>query len=275
MDRLAAALGMDPVALRLKNALETGDRIATTNQLIVGEPSTREVIESVAAMPPPIPGFPMTRTPPRRYRADDTAICSSARHRACGGDQESGVFRGFRRLRRGAPSSPSTDSRCTTGERERPGNGDHRRTDRPNRQWDRSGHDGGRRYFSDWIRGSTSASRQTQMTGGAGRSRRRGGPRSGAPPGRRRSVGRRRGVASGRAGHIDRRSSRTGSHRAPGAVPPSDNESSGCAGTRRRPCRICGCGASGGRGCRCRTRPGARRAARHRRMSERRSTRRR
>ncbi|MEK7251721.1 MAG: molybdopterin cofactor-binding domain-containing protein, partial [Actinomycetota bacterium] len=56
MDRLAAALGMDPVALRLKNALETGDRIATTNQLIVGSLPTREVIESVAAMPLPDPG---------------------------------------------------------------------------------------------------------------------------------------------------------------------------------------------------------------------------
>jgi CO/xanthine dehydrogenase Mo-binding subunit len=47
---------MDPVELRLKNALGTGDRIATTNQLIVGSLPTREVIESVAAMPLPDPG---------------------------------------------------------------------------------------------------------------------------------------------------------------------------------------------------------------------------
>jgi CO/xanthine dehydrogenase Mo-binding subunit len=53
MDRLAAALGIDPVALRLKNALASGDRLATTNQLIVGSLPTREVIESVAAMPLP------------------------------------------------------------------------------------------------------------------------------------------------------------------------------------------------------------------------------
>jgi len=56
MDRVAAALGMDPVELRLKNALGTGDRLATTNQLIVGSLPTREVIESVAAMPLPDPG---------------------------------------------------------------------------------------------------------------------------------------------------------------------------------------------------------------------------
>ena len=55
MDRLAAALGMDPVELRLRNALGTGDRIPTSNQLIVGSLPTREVIETVAAMPLPDP----------------------------------------------------------------------------------------------------------------------------------------------------------------------------------------------------------------------------
>ena len=55
MDRLAAALGMDPVALRLHNALASGDRLPTTGQLVVGSLPTREVIESVAAMPLPEP----------------------------------------------------------------------------------------------------------------------------------------------------------------------------------------------------------------------------
>ncbi|HEX5630904.1 MAG TPA: molybdopterin cofactor-binding domain-containing protein, partial [Acidimicrobiia bacterium] len=55
MDRLAAALGMDPVELRLRNALATGDRIPTTGQEIVGSLPTRDVIESVTAMPLPDP----------------------------------------------------------------------------------------------------------------------------------------------------------------------------------------------------------------------------
>ncbi|HAX81585.1 MAG TPA: xanthine dehydrogenase subunit D [Actinobacteria bacterium] len=63
MDRLAAALGLDPVALRLKNALGTGDRLPTTGQPIVGSLPTRTVIESVAAMPLPEPD---ESTDPRR-----------------------------------------------------------------------------------------------------------------------------------------------------------------------------------------------------------------
>ncbi len=55
MDRLAAALAIDPIRFRLQNALASGDRIPTTGQLIVGSLPTREVIESVAAMPLPDP----------------------------------------------------------------------------------------------------------------------------------------------------------------------------------------------------------------------------
>jgi xanthine dehydrogenase D subunit len=51
MDRLAEALGMDPIELRLKNALGHGDRLATTGQLIEGSLPTRRVIESLDAMP--------------------------------------------------------------------------------------------------------------------------------------------------------------------------------------------------------------------------------
>lgn len=53
MDRLASALGMDPVELRLHNALGTGDRLATTGQLIEEPLPTADVIRSVAAMPLP------------------------------------------------------------------------------------------------------------------------------------------------------------------------------------------------------------------------------
>jgi len=51
MDRLAETLGMDPVELRLTNALETGDHLPTTGQLIEGSLPTRRVIESLRDMP--------------------------------------------------------------------------------------------------------------------------------------------------------------------------------------------------------------------------------
>jgi xanthine dehydrogenase D subunit len=55
MDRLAAALGMDPVALRLRNALQPGDRLPT-GQVLTGTAPVREVIEAAAAHPlPPDP----------------------------------------------------------------------------------------------------------------------------------------------------------------------------------------------------------------------------
>jgi CO/xanthine dehydrogenase Mo-binding subunit len=53
MDRLADALGMDPIDLRLHNALATGDRIPTSNQVIEGSLPMREVIETLRAMPLP------------------------------------------------------------------------------------------------------------------------------------------------------------------------------------------------------------------------------
>jgi xanthine dehydrogenase D subunit len=51
MDRLAEELGMDPVELRLRNALQTGDPLATTGQLIEEPLPTREVIEAVRSLP--------------------------------------------------------------------------------------------------------------------------------------------------------------------------------------------------------------------------------
>jgi len=54
MDRLAAALDMDPVELRLRNALETGDTLVT-GQVVTGTAPVREVIEAAVAhdLPPP------------------------------------------------------------------------------------------------------------------------------------------------------------------------------------------------------------------------------
>jgi xanthine dehydrogenase D subunit len=52
MDRLADALGMDPVELRIKNALAPGDRLIT-GQRIDGAAPVKELIEAVAAAPLP------------------------------------------------------------------------------------------------------------------------------------------------------------------------------------------------------------------------------
>jgi CO/xanthine dehydrogenase Mo-binding subunit len=54
MDKLAAALDIDPVELRLLNALGTGDRLPT-GQLITGSLPTAEVIRLAAALPVPEP----------------------------------------------------------------------------------------------------------------------------------------------------------------------------------------------------------------------------
>lgn len=52
MDQLARALSMDPVALRLRNALFTGS-VLPTGQVIRGSAPVREVIERCAALPMP------------------------------------------------------------------------------------------------------------------------------------------------------------------------------------------------------------------------------
>lgn len=78
MDRLAEALGMDPLALRELNALETGDPLPTTGQVIETPLPTREVVASLQAMPMPdeapgshhslLPGGSGLTTEPRHVR---------------------------------------------------------------------------------------------------------------------------------------------------------------------------------------------------------------
>lgn len=78
MDRLAVALGMDPVDLRLRNALGHGDRLPTSGQEITGSLPTAEVIRSAAALPLPdeapdgdprhLPGGLGLTTPPSAVR---------------------------------------------------------------------------------------------------------------------------------------------------------------------------------------------------------------
>ena len=54
MDRLAAALDIDPIELRLLNALEPGGTLAT-GQIVTGSLPTRDVIRRAAALEPPAP----------------------------------------------------------------------------------------------------------------------------------------------------------------------------------------------------------------------------
>jgi CO/xanthine dehydrogenase Mo-binding subunit len=54
IDRLAEELGIDPVELRLLNALEPGDTLPT-GQLVTGSLPTRDVIRRAAALPVPDP----------------------------------------------------------------------------------------------------------------------------------------------------------------------------------------------------------------------------
>jgi len=54
MDKLAAALGMDPVELRIRNALESGDEVIT-GQAIDGPVPVAELLRRVRAFPAPSP----------------------------------------------------------------------------------------------------------------------------------------------------------------------------------------------------------------------------
>jgi xanthine dehydrogenase D subunit len=53
MDRIAAEVGIDPLEVRRRNALRTGDTLATTGQVIETPLPTLEVLDSLAAMPLP------------------------------------------------------------------------------------------------------------------------------------------------------------------------------------------------------------------------------
>ena len=53
MDRMADELGIDPIEFRLRNALGSGDRLSTTGQVIEGSLPTVEVIEQLRSLPLP------------------------------------------------------------------------------------------------------------------------------------------------------------------------------------------------------------------------------
>jgi CO/xanthine dehydrogenase Mo-binding subunit len=61
MDRLADALGLDPLEIRRRNALEPGDPMATSGQIVEGSLPTKRVIEELESIPMPdatIPDHP-------------------------------------------------------------------------------------------------------------------------------------------------------------------------------------------------------------------------
>ncbi|HEX3630492.1 MAG TPA: molybdopterin cofactor-binding domain-containing protein [Candidatus Dormibacteraeota bacterium] len=62
MDKLAAALSIDPVALRIKNALRTGS-ILPTGQVIEGSAPVRECLQRLAGLPLPPEDSPLDRDP--------------------------------------------------------------------------------------------------------------------------------------------------------------------------------------------------------------------
>jgi xanthine dehydrogenase D subunit len=73
MDRLAAALGMDPVDLRLRNALASGD-VLPTGQRITGTAPVAECIRAAVAHPlPPPAGDGLLERPGGAGRTDDPA----------------------------------------------------------------------------------------------------------------------------------------------------------------------------------------------------------
>jgi xanthine dehydrogenase D subunit len=63
MDRLARALGMDPVALRVRNAVDRGS-VLPTGQIVRGSAPVREVIERCAVLPMPEEAPPDDRRDP-------------------------------------------------------------------------------------------------------------------------------------------------------------------------------------------------------------------
>ena len=60
MDKLAAEIGISPLELRRRNALSTGDVMSTTGQVIQTPLPVTDVIDSLAAMPLPEPGVSFT-----------------------------------------------------------------------------------------------------------------------------------------------------------------------------------------------------------------------
>src|SRR5205085_2324681 len=62
MDKLAAVLGIDPLQLRMTNALRTGS-VLPTGQRIEGKAPVRECLQRLAGLPLPPEDSPLDRDP--------------------------------------------------------------------------------------------------------------------------------------------------------------------------------------------------------------------
>jgi CO/xanthine dehydrogenase Mo-binding subunit len=167
MDRLAAELGMDPLALRVRNALERGDDLATTGQHVEHPLPTSEVIRAVAAMP--LPGRVMRiRVTCRAGPVSPPAgVAWSAAPGTPSGSRTSPSAKASTTTPRPACASPRRRRGAHRCGRGRAGPRHRPRSDRPDRDRDRAGRGGVRPHGQDRVRRSTSASRQTQMAGNA------------------------------------------------------------------------------------------------------------
>ena len=174
MDRLAAALGMDPVELRLRNALATGIALPT-GQVVDGPAPVRELLERLRDMPLPPPtrvaGRP-ARAARRRRPTPPTARASARGVGYAVGFKNIALLRGLRRLldRARAPlASTATGrwSRCTPPPPRSARGSSRCRSRSPAPSSASSACVVLPADTQVGSAGSTSASRQTYMTGGA------------------------------------------------------------------------------------------------------------
>ena len=143
LDLLAEACGLDPVEIRVRNAIRTGDRLITGQ--VLRERGARR------ALPARDRGVAVPRRADRRHDGDPIRLpgwCGAhgrrparrARHRIRGGDEEPHVLRGLRRLLDGAMPARR---RCRHAQvrhvRGRPGIRHARSPDRPRRARRRRG----------------------------------------------------------------------------------------------------------------------------------------
>ena len=143
MDLLATELDIDPVELRLLNALEPGGVLAT-GQVVTGSLPTREVIRRAAALEPPEPE-PLPREAIRLPGGAGNTTRGEGvqpRRRLRGRVQEHLLLRGLRRLLLGARAPGRGRLRGGALRRRRGGSGRDRRDPpgRPSRARDGGRH---------------------------------------------------------------------------------------------------------------------------------------
>ena len=172
MDKLAAALGMDPVELRLRNAIAPGDRLPTGQ--VVPEPApVAELLERVRghAAAAAGDGRPTRASCRAASPTPRTARASGAASATPSGSRTSASRRGSTTTRPPACASPSTPTgRSSRSTPPRPRSARACRPCRPRSRapsWASSASSCCAPTPAVGSAGSTSASRQTYVTGGA------------------------------------------------------------------------------------------------------------